>query len=63
MIPWRLFVVMTSDLHHVLALRRLNQSEAIAHALVVTLDDENKGRVRSEIDDLVDAAFPTAGDG
>lgn len=56
--PWRVFVVLTSDLHHVLALRRLNQAQAISHALTVVLDEENSGRVRSEIDELVDAAFP-----
>lgn len=57
-VPWRVFVVLTSDLHHVLALRRLNEAQAISHALMVVLDEENSGRVRAEIDDLVDEAFP-----
>lgn len=57
-IPWRLFVVLISDLHHVLALRRLNEAQAISHALMVVMGEESSGRVRAEIDELVDDAFP-----
>lgn len=61
-IPYPVFLILLNDIYHLLALERLNASQAFSHAQMVAWGEDGPG-VRRAIREMQDDAVPLVGGG